>query len=83
MSSTADWMVVAGFLLAITGVALRVVVMMRSSDQHPATAIPPVGKALVRSYRANNPSSKLPLVMWFMISAGLILLIAGMLLELR
>ena len=83
MNSTADWMVVAGFLMAITGVALRVVVMMRSSDQHPATAIPPVGKALVRAYHTTNPSSKLPLVMWLSMSAGLVLLIAGLLLEFR
>jgi uncharacterized membrane protein len=83
MNSTADWIVVAGFLMAITGVALRVVVMMRSSDQHPATASPPAGKNLVRSYRAANPSSKLPLVMWLSVSAGLVLLIAGLLLELR
>ena len=83
MSSTADWIVVAGFLMAITGVALRIVVMMRASDQHPANAMPPVGKDLVRSYRAANPSSKLPLVVWLSISAGLVLLIAGMLLEFR
>ena len=78
MSSTADWIVVAGFLMAITGVALRIVVMMRASDQHPANAMPPVGKD-----RAANPSSKLPLVVWLSISAGLVLLIAGMLLEFR
>jgi len=83
MNSTADWMVVAGFLMAITGVALRVVVMMRSSDQHPATAIPPVGKALIRSYRAANPSSRLPLLLRLSVSAGLVLLIAGLLLEFR
>lgn len=83
MNSTADWIVVAGFLMAVTGVTLRIVVMMRSSDQHPATAIPPIGKDLIRSYRATNPSSKLPLVMWLAISAGLVLLIAGMLLQFR
>lgn len=83
MTSAADWMVVAGFLTAITGVALRIVVMMRSSDQHAASAIPPVGKSLIRTYRDANPSSKLPLVMWLSMSVGLVLLIAGVLLEFR
>jgi len=40
MTSTADWLVVAGFLLCVLGVALRVVIMMRSSDAIPANAAP-------------------------------------------
>jgi len=83
MNSTADWMVVAGFLLAVTGLAIRIVVMMRSSDANPATSSPLAGRDLVRAYRAARPASKLPLVMWASISAGLILLIAGWLLEYR
>ena len=83
MNSTADWMVVAGFLLAVTGLAIRIVVMMRSSDANPATSSPLAGRDLVRAYRVANPASKLPLVMWAAISAGLILLIAGWLLEYR
>jgi uncharacterized protein (DUF2252 family) len=83
MNSTADWMVVVGFVLTLTGITLRVVVMMRSSDLNPATSSPLVGRALVRAYRAAKPSSKLPWVMWLSISAGLVLLIAGMLLEFR
>ena len=81
MNSAADWMVVAGFLLAVTGVALRIVIMMRSSDAGPVTATPLVGRNLVRSYRASHPASKLPAVMWISIAIGLVLLIAGMLLE--
>ena len=64
MNSTADWMVVLGFVLTLTGVILRIALMMRSSDLNPATATPLVGRALVRAYRAANPSSKFPWVMW-------------------
>ena len=83
MSSPSDWIVVAGFLLAVTGLALRIVIMMRSADANPLTATPLVGKNLVRGYRAAHPASKLPLLMWISIAIGLVLLIAGLLLELR
>jgi hypothetical protein len=83
MNSAADWIVVAGFLFAVTGVALRIVIMMRSSDANPVAATPLVGRDLVRSYRVARPASKLPLVMWISIAAGSVLLIAGMLLEFR
>jgi uncharacterized membrane protein len=83
MNSKADWMVVAGFLLAALGLSLRILMMMRSSDAHPANATPKAGRELVRSYGALHPKSKLPLLMWVSISAGFILLIAGFLLEFR
>ena len=83
MSSASDWIVAAGFLLAVTGLALRIVIMMRSSDTNAVTAAPLVGKNLVRGYRATHPSSKLPLIMWLSIAIGLVLLITGFLLELR
>jgi hypothetical protein len=76
-------MVVAGFLLCVLGVALRVVIMMRSTDAFPANATPLAGSNLVRAYRISKPTGKLPLAMWVSISAGLILLIAGLLLEFR
>jgi len=83
MNSAADWIVVAGFLLAVTGLALRIVIMMRASDANPATAPPLAGRDLIRADRASRPTSRLPLVMWASIAAGSILLIAGMLLEFR
>jgi protein-S-isoprenylcysteine O-methyltransferase Ste14 len=83
MSSKFDWMVVAGFLLAALGLFLRILIMMRSSDAHPANATPKVGRELVRSYGSMHPKSKLPLLMWASISAGFILLIAGFLLAFR
>lgn len=83
MNSKADWVVVAGFLLGALGLFLRIFIMMRSSDAHPANATPMAGRDLLRSYSALRPKSRLPLVMWTSISVGLTLLIAGLLLEFR
>jgi hypothetical protein len=83
MSSKADWMVVAGFLLAATGVALRTFMMMRSSDAHPAHVAAKGGRELLRSYSTTFPKSRIPLAMMITLSVGLVLLIAGLLLELR
>lgn len=82
MSTTADWMVVAGFVLTVFGVSLRVLMMMRASDAHPAN-VAARGRDLLRSYGATFPKSRLPLAMWISLSIGLILLVAGLLLELR
>lgn len=83
MNTKADWLVVVGFLMALFGAALRTILMMRASDARPANQVPLSGSALLRDFRTVNPQSKLPLVTWVSVSAGLILLIAGVLLELR
>lgn len=83
MTSTADWIVVAGFLLAIVGLALRVVMMMRSSDAHPANVAAKAGHELLRTYGSSYPRSRMPLLMWIALTLGLILLVAGILLEFR
>jgi protein-S-isoprenylcysteine O-methyltransferase Ste14 len=83
MSSKADWMVVAGFLLAACGLTLRIVMMMRSSDAFPANTEPKSGRNLLRSYHAIFPKSYLPMAMWTALSIGLVLLLSGFLLEIR
>ena len=83
MIARADWIVVGGFLLAVSGVALRIVMMMRFSDTHPAHLAAIGGRDLLRSYGTAFPKSRLPLAMWISLTAGLVLLIAGLLLELR
>jgi hypothetical protein len=83
MSSNVDWMVVAGFLLAALGVSLRVIIMMRSSDAHPANAVPKTGRHLLHAYSSAFPKSRLPIAMWLALGGGLVLLIAGFLLEFR
>jgi hypothetical protein len=81
VTSKADWIVVAGFLLAVVGLTLRVVMMMRSSDAHPSNVAAKAGHELLRSYSTTYPKSRVPMVMWIALSLGLILLIAGFLLE--
>jgi hypothetical protein len=83
VGSKADWLVVAGFLLALVGLALRIVMMMRSSDAHLAGVASKGGRELLRSYHVTFPKSRLPLAMWIALSVGLIMLIAGLLLEFR
>ena len=83
MTSSADWLVVAGFALAVLGFALRIVMTMRASDAHPAGATTKQGRELLRSHRSLYPKSRLPIAMWIAFSVGLILLIAGLLLQFR
>ncbi len=83
MSYKADWMIVAGFLLTVTGVALRIFMMMRSSDAHSANVAAKGGRELLRSYSSLFPKSPVPVVTLATLSVGLVLLIAGLLLEMR
>lgn len=83
MTSGEDWLVVAGFTLAVSGLAMRIVMKMRSSDAYPANLAARGGRELLRSYRATFPKSRLPIAMWIALSVGLIMLIAGLLLQLR
>ena len=83
MNSKADWIVVAGFLLAVLGVSLRVFIMMRSSDSYPANVAQTGGRGLLPAYSTTFPKSRLPLAMWISLTAGLVLLFAGLLLEFR
>ena len=82
MTTTADWIVVAGFVLAVLGSRLRILMMMRASDARPAN-VTAKGRDLLRSYSTTFPKSHLPLAMWISLCVGLVLLIAGLLLELR
>ena len=83
MNTKADWIVVVGFFLTVSGAVLRTVIMMRSSDARPANATPLVGGDLVRSFRVSKPDSWLPRLMWASLCTGLVLLIVGFLLEFR
>jgi len=82
VTTQADWIVVAGFVLAMLGVVLRILMMMRASDARPAGAAA-TGRELLHSYGVAFPTSRLPMAMWISLSLGLALLIAGFLLEMR
>lgn len=83
MNAAADWLVMVGFFLAGLGVTLRIVVMMRSNDAQSTQGPALYGRQLLRVYRENNPKSKLLMGMWSSFALGLVLLIAGFLLEFR
>ena len=83
MTTTADWMLVAGFLLALFGLLLRIFMMMRSSDTHPVNMLPKDSRSPMRAYIALFPKSRLRLAMRISLYVGLVLLIAGLLLEFR
>jgi hypothetical protein len=57
--------------------------MMRSSDTHPAHVAAKGGRELLRSYSTTFPKSRIPLAMTATLSLGMVLLIAGLLLEMR
>ena len=62
MTAKADWIVVAGFVLAVLGVVLRILIMMRASDARSANAAA-TGRELLHSYGSTFPKSRLPLEM--------------------
>jgi hypothetical protein len=74
---------IAGFLLAATGVVLRVFMIMRSSDAHPAHAAAKGKRELLRSYGNTYPKSHVPLAMMTTVGLGLVMLIADLPLEMR
>jgi hypothetical protein len=83
MTTQADWIVVTGFLLAAFGVGLRIVIMMHSAEVPTSSANALAGGDLVRAYRVSHPRSRLPWLMRASLAVGLVLLIAGFLLEMR
>ena len=83
MSAKADWIVVAGFLLVVLGASLRIFIMMRSTDTRPVNALLRDSRTLMRAYNTAFPNSRLPLAMPISLYAGVVPLIAGMLLEFR
>ena len=82
MSAKADWIVVAGFLLVVLGGSLRIFIMMRSADTRPVNALRD-SRILMRAYSTAFPNSRLPLAMRISLYAGVVLVIAGLLLEFR
>lgn len=82
MATAATWLIIAGVLLLISGVALRTVVMMRSSDATPSGAPVLHGRELIRQYRAKFPRSRAPGLALWLAFAGVLLLLSGLGVEL-
>ena len=81
MASSATWLIIVGFVLLATGVVLRTIVMMRSSDAAAPEANVLHGRELVSQYRRLFPKSLAPLVTRWLLIGGTILLLAGLSVE--
>lgn len=77
MASTATWLIIVGFVFLVTGVVLRTVIMMRSSDASDPNARPLHGRHLLVQYRSFHPKSAALLITRWLLISGVILLLAG------
>ncbi|HKD83283.1 MAG TPA: hypothetical protein VKB58_00955 [Terriglobales bacterium] len=77
MATAATWLIIAGVLLLISGVALRTVLMMRSSDATPSGAPVLHGRELIQQYRQLFPKSRAPGLAIGLVLAGLLSLLIG------
>ena len=74
----ASTLIVIGFVLVLTGIVLRTIMMMRSIDA-PATGTHPLhGRELVAQYRRLYPKRSTPLVTRWLLISGTVLLLAGL-----
>jgi hypothetical protein len=81
MSSLATWLIVLGFVLLASGVVLRTIVMMRSSDATAPEAGALHGRALIAQYRRLFPRSLALLATRWLLISGTVLLLAGLSVE--
>ena len=73
----ATWLIILGFILSATGIVLRTILMMRSSDATPREARPLHGRKLIRQYRQMFPHSPTPRVTQAVLICGVLLLFVG------
>ena len=78
---TGNWLIVIGFILLVLGFALRTFMMMRASDAVSPEARVLHGRELLRHYRKVFPRSATPWLTRSMLTAGMVLLLAGLALE--
>lgn len=73
----ATWLIIVGFILLASGIVLRTILMMRSSDATPREARPLHGRELIRQYRQMFPQSAAPRVTQAVLIGGAVMLCAG------
>lgn len=81
MASTATWLIIVGFILLASGLVLRTILMMRSSDAAAPGGNALHGRALVSQYRQLFPKSLAPLITRWLLVSGTVLLLAGLAVE--
>ena len=75
---TANWLIVAGFVLLVLGFTMRTILMMRSSDAVAPGLRVLHGRELLRHYRRSFPRSATPLLTRSILTGGTVLLLAGL-----
>ena len=78
-----DWLISLGIVAILTGVAMRVVAMMRASDAGGTTAGSIHGRHLVRAFSLSFPKSWLPMLSKLLTVVGLACLLVGLFMRLR
>ena len=73
----ATWLIIIGFILSVTGIVLRTILMMRSSDATPREASSLHERELVRQYRQMFPHSSASHIMHAVLICGIAMLCAG------
>jgi hypothetical protein len=76
------WLIILGLVLSTTGMVLRTLLMMRSSDATPRETRPLHGRELIRQYRQLFPHSPAPKVTQAALLCGVVMLCAGVAVEL-
>lgn len=75
---TANWLIIAGFVLVVLGFILRTVMMMRASDATAREARVLHGRELMQQYRTAFPHSATPLVTRSLMIGGAVCILAGL-----
>ncbi|MGB8885208.1 MAG: hypothetical protein WCC87_00705 [Candidatus Korobacteraceae bacterium] len=81
MATTANWFILTGFIVLVLGFVLRTVVMMRSSDAASPGGRVLYGRALLVHHRQLFPRSSMPLLARSLILSGVLVLLAGIAIE--
>jgi hypothetical protein len=71
------WLIVSGIVLLIVGLALRTILMMRSSDTTSTEEPMLSGRELLNRYSIAFPKSSMPLIMRSTLVCGALLLLVG------
>jgi hypothetical protein len=77
MAATATWFTILGFILLVLGFVLRTIAMMQAGDASRSQGRVLYGHALLQQHRRLFPKSPMPLLAHTMILSGVLLLLAG------
>ena len=81
MSAASTGLIVAGFVLLLLGIVLRVILMMQASDATPRQAPVLYGRQLLLQYRRLFPHSRGLRLTQSVLLGGTVLLVAGIAVE--